>query len=247
MKLRPQLTRSFELLDIERSGDGRTVTAYAATFGDPYEVRDQFGHYFESINRSAFNRTISRGINAVSVFYNHGRTIDGRSSDRYSMPIGTPQEIKADGRGLLTVTRYAATETADEVLSLIDSGAIRAQSFRGPIYEDAAPRPHASGLQLVERMQLGLIEYGPTPIPVNQGAGMVSVRSTSDLLTVDPSELTDEERASLLAALQDLAPLPAPGDAGTADGSADEAPPHPVDPASDPIHLAQAQRRRRAA
>jgi HK97 family phage prohead protease len=247
MRSRPEINRSFPLLDIERGGDGRTVTAYAATFGDPYEVRDQHGHYFESINPQAFNRAIGRGVGSVSVFYNHGRTINGDSPASLSIPIGTPLEIRADGRGLLTVTRYNNSEMADQILAAIDNKSIKAQSFRGPIFQDGPKQLHRSGIPLVERMQLGLIEYGPTPMPVNVGAEMVSVRSTTELLTVDPADLTDDERAELLAALNDLTPPPAPvEDDGTAVGSGDEEAPPPMDPAFDPYLIAQAQRRRRA-
>lgn len=247
--MRPEINRAFELIDIEidRAGDGRTVTAYAATFGDPYEVRDQHGHYFETINSHAFNRAIGRGVGSVSVFYNHGRDINGGSPAALSIPIGTPLEIRADGRGLLTVTRYNGSEMADGILEAIRAGSIKAQSFRGPIFQDGPRGQHQSGLPLVTRMQLGLVEYGPTPMPVNVGAEMVSVRSTTELLTVDPADLTDDERAELLAALNDLTPHPAPVDDGTADGSGDEEAPPEWDPALDPNFVAQAQKRRRAA
>lgn len=248
MRRRPEINRAFPLLDIERGGgDGRTVTAYAATFGDPYEVRDHQGHYYEQIHPAAFNRAIGRGIGGVSVFYNHGRTINGESTAELSVPIGTPLEIRADGRGLLTVTRYNKSPFADQLLEAIDNLSLRSQSFRGPIFEDGPRARHESGLPLVTRTQLGLIEYGPTPMPANANAEMVSVRSTTELLTVDPSELTEEERAELLAALNDLTPPPAPVEDGTADGSGDnQAPPTP-DPALDPLYVAQAQKRRRVA
>jgi HK97 family phage prohead protease len=250
VRQRPEINRSFPLLDIEieRAGDGRTVTAYAATFGDPYEVGDIHGHYFESINPKAFNRTISRGFSGVAVLYNHGMQLGTTTqpSDRFGVPLGVPLEIRADARGLLTRTRYSKTPLADEVLELIRDGGITSQSFRGPIFQSARPQRHASGLQLIERTELGLRDYGPTPFPVNVGAEMVSVRST-DLLTVDPADLTDDERAELLAALnQSLTPPPAPVNDGTAVSPGDEEAPPPTDPASDPLYLAQANRRRRA-
>jgi len=244
-----EISRSFPLLDIEieRAGDGRTVTAYAATFGEPYEVSDVHGHYYETINRTAFNRTISRGYGGVAVLYNHGRILGTSTpSERFSIPLGVPLEISADGRGLLTRTRSSKTPLADEVLELIRDHAITTQSFRGPIFRSAAPTTHGSGLNLIERTELGLMDYGPSPWPVNDGAAILAVRSTAELLTVDPSELTDDERAALLAALQDLTPQTAPVDDGIADGTGDEQAPPPMDPAFNPDHLAQAQRRRRA-
>lgn len=244
--------RSFPLIDLERSSDGRTVTAYAATFGDEYEVRDQFGHYWESINRAAFNRTLGRGLNHVQVLFNHGRTIEGASSSRFSMPLGTPIEVKPDTRGLLTVTRYAKTPLADEVLELIGDGAIRAQSFRGAIVHTAPARPGREGLQTLERLELGLREYGPCPFAVNTGAEVLSLRS--DLLTVAPEDLTDEERAELRALLDSVnGPSPDPADLGPSGEPAEEEDPQqqpaeeaPAAGSSLHVHeIAQAQRRRR--
>ena len=248
MRPRPEISRAFPLLDIEieRAGDGRTVTAYAATFGDAYEVADVHGHYYETINPTAFNRTLARGLGNVAVLYNHGRILGTTTpSERFSVPLGVPLEVTADRRGLLTRTRYSKTPLGDEVLELIRDGAITSQSFRGPIFGSAEPTIHRSGLNLIERTELGLLDYGPSPWTVNQGAAIMAVRSTAELLTVAPEDLTDDERAELLAALQDLAPQPAPVPKdGTAEGTGEEEAP-PPDPALDPYLIAQAQRRRR--
>jgi len=251
---RPQLERSYPLIDIEieRGGDGRTVTAYAATFGEPYEVRDRFGHYFETINRAAFNRAVSHGIERFQVLFNHGRTLEGAPSERFSLPLGVPLDVKPDHRGLLTRTRYSKTPLADEVLELIGDGAIRAQSFRGPVLRSAAPLRHDTGLPLIERTELGLVEYGPAPFAVNTGAEIVSVRS--DLLAIEPDELTDEERQELIELLQTAGTSPDLAGHGTSGEPADPQEPteeQPADPAPAPrsdfdvINLAQEQRRRR--
>ena len=50
--------RSYALDDITiRSGDGRTVEAYAAVFDTPARIHDRQGHYLERIARSAFDAT----------------------------------------------------------------------------------------------------------------------------------------------------------------------------------------------
>jgi phage head maturation protease len=139
-----EITRTVPLLDYEiaRDGDGRTVTAYAAAFGNSYEVRDQDGHYDEIVNAKAFNQAIRRGaVRTAQVHFNHGLTLWGTPSDRYSMPVGVPEEIRAEPLGLLTVTRYAKTELGDEILQLWRDGAIRGQSFRGEVYRSAKPKP----------------------------------------------------------------------------------------------------------
>jgi phage head maturation protease len=203
--MKPMIERSIPLTDFEISRtDGRTVTAYAATFGDLYPVIDQFGDYDEEISRVAFNRELGRGFGHVGVFYNHGMTALGTPSDRNSSPVGTPLDIRPDGRGLLTVTRYAPTPLGEEILELIRSEALRFQSFRGPVYDTVRKRSGAGRL-ILERTALGLTEYGPTAMPANSRAEIIAVRSTA--LAEQIEALTDDQRAEL-ARLLTTSPTP---------------------------------------
>lgn len=246
----PEISRVVPLLDyeIDRSGDGRTVTAYAATFGVPYEVFDEHGHYDETINAAAFNRTIANGVvRTVQVHFNHGLTLWGTPSDRYSMPLGTPVDVRADTRGLVTVTRYARTELGDEVLALWQDGAIRGQSFRGSVYRSAPPRRGANAWPLVERLELGLREYGPTPNPTNADAGLVAIRSQ---LLAQVGELSPEERRELAALLADTAAVgddthdhTDTGTPSVEEGSVES--PVASGPSTELLELANAARRRR--
>lgn len=251
----PTIERSVPLLDIERGGtDGRTVTAYAATFDQPYPVRDHEGDYDEEIDPAAFNRELGRGIGGVNVVFNHGMTIWGTPSERFSMPIGTPIEVKPDGRGLLTVTRYNQTPLADEVLELIDSGSVRFQSFRGPVYKSEVRRG-ADGRTIRRRLALGLKEYGPSPFPANAGAEMLAIRN--ELLADQIGTMTAEQRAELAVLLADqtdplLDPDPprSPVDEGQPEPPADDpdsdtADEAPAGPDIDTLILANANRRRR--
>lgn len=188
-----------EGIEIMRSvPDGRTVEAYAAAFEHPYEVKDQHGHYMEVVERSAFNKTLADGaLKRAMCLFNHGLTVLGSPSDAYSVPIGTPLEIRPDGKGLLTRTRYNKGPDIDRILEAIDNGAIRSYSFRGRIVRSnpaqipacscCVPRRQArfgtnamSGsrsLSTVTRHELGLSDYGPTPAPVNTAAAILAVRS----------------------------------------------------------------------
>lgn len=246
------ITRSVPLLDyeIERSGDGRTVVAYAAAFNNLYEVRDHQGHYDEKINPVAFNKVLARSnaVASVQVHFNHGLTLWGTPSDRYSVPVGVPLEIRPDGRGLLTRTRYANTELGDEILQLWVDGAIRGQSFRGPTYPNGqrTTQNGPNGRPVIERMQLGLTEYGPTPNPANDAAGLVAIRSQ---LLEQFGQLTDDERAALAELLAETPTLGDPAQTGPDAGPATD----PVAPAAPPaadllgelLELANANRRRR--
>lgn len=217
-------TRSFPLDDIQVTGDGdgRTVEAYAAIFDTPAEIRDVDGHYMEVIGRSAFDKTISERGTRLPVFYNHGRTLHGQSSERGSVPIGSPVEVRVDGRGLYTRTRYHRTPLADEILEAIREGSIRGQSFSGRFLQSTparVPRRQRGGeLPTVTRTEIRLTEYGPTPIPAYEGAEILGVRSLVDRL----GGLSEEERAELIAALTPATTPESGAGAGT-DTSTEEA------------------------
>lgn len=212
------ILRSFALDDlvVRADGDGRTVEAYAAVFNTPTEIKDFDGHYLEVIDRAAFNGAINRG-SKVGVLFNHGRDIYGNPSDRYSMPIGTPESIKADTRGLHTVTRIAKTPLGDEVLELMRSGAIDGFSFSGrPIRSQR--QPAGSGLPTILRTELSLREYGPAVFRAYDDARVLAVRAedladTIGQLPPDEVEhLVEVLRSRIPASPADDAVLPARAD-----------------------------------
>lgn len=185
--------REFTLdgIDILRGGaggDGRTVEAYATVFDTPAEIKDQHGHYMETIHRAAFDDVLRGGFDKVKVFYNHGMHLNGQPSDRWSVPIGRPVDIRADGRGLRTITRLNEGADGDQILEAIRNQAITGYSFRGPIRKSDPPRiPRAKDghpLPTVTRMGLGLTEYGPTPAPYYADSKILALRSRAS--TIDP-------------------------------------------------------------
>jgi HK97 family phage prohead protease len=196
-------------IHVRSGGDGRTVEAYAAIFNTEAPISDQDGHYREMIAPTAFAKTLAeRGTN-FGVFFNHARTIDGFPSDRYSMPLGKPLEIRADGKGLLTVTRYSQTDLADEVLESIRSGAITSQSFSGIYVKSTPRRPPRGGyrmgasgdLTLVTRSEIAMREYGPAALHgAYEDAAILGVRSA--LLG-----LNETQRLALLQHLGGTTPL----------------------------------------
>jgi phage head maturation protease len=192
---RAELFRSYPLEDyhIVRTGEGdssgRVVEAYCTVFDEPAEIADHQGHYEEEIDRSAFNKRVAdlersrNGFAAAKVFYNHGMTIHGSPSDRYSMPVAVCEGIRIESRGPLTRSRYLDTPLGNEVLEMWRSGAVTAQSFTGAIIRSSPPlrpgeryRPRNGQLPRVRRLELGLKEYGPTPFPAYTGAELVGVR-----------------------------------------------------------------------
>lgn len=212
--------RVWTLDDIEiirggQGGDGRTVSAYAAIYGSPTEIRDQHGHYMEIIDRAAFRRTLAHGdiSKRVTVLYNHGLGLNGEHHPLGSVPIGSPIEIRSDDRGLLTVTRFNKSELADAVLEAIKAGDIRGYSFRGRVFRsdpERVPRIQRGGpLPIITRTELGLSEYGPTPIPFYADAAVVAIRSSA---IAQAMRLPERERIVIARAL--LADEPEPETTG---------------------------------
>lgn len=210
-KVRSWYDRSFPLEGIEiltraKGGDGRTVEAYASVFDVPTEIHDEHGHYNERIHRSAFNMTINSGAAAHALcLYNHGMSVvDGRPDSLAQVPLGTPLEIRPDGRGLRTLTRYNKSALAESVLESIKNDDITAQSFRGRIFRSdpqQVPRVRrGQPLPTVTRMELGLTDYGPTPRPYYEGASIVAVRSVRQIAS-DLAGLDETERAELIRML----------------------------------------------
>lgn len=205
-------TRTFPLDDIRirSEGDGRTVEAYAAVFDTDSEIHDADGHYIERNAATAFNKTIAERGNRFGCFYNHALTIHGTPSERGSVPLGTPLEIRPDGKGLLTVTRYNRTPFADDILESIRNGDIRGMSYTGRFLQsDAGPggrppyRPNRSGkLTTVTRTEIALKEYGPTPFPAFEDATIVGVRALRMLGQLRWEDLDEDQRAQLVASLR---------------------------------------------
>ena len=205
MRLYP--LENIEILRSERDGDGREgviVEAYAAVFGQPAEIADHEGHYIEEIDRAAFDTAIAFAqrntgglAGNVKVLYNHGLTVQGTPAPEFQLPIGVPEDIRPEERGLLTRTRYDAEDPfVQRLLGKIRQGSITAQSFTGRIIRSDPQlrrgdrhRPDSTGsLRTVRRMKLGLREYGPVLWPAYTGAEILGVRMSIPGGVLDPDE-----------------------------------------------------------
>ena len=120
---------------------GTLVEAYATVFDEPAEIHDDQGHYSEIIDRAAFDQALtriraSRGgfASHVKVLYNHGKTAEGTPAPEFQLPLGVPEDIRPESRGLLTRTRYDAGDPlAERILGKIEAGSITSYSFVGGI------------------------------------------------------------------------------------------------------------------
>jgi HK97 family phage prohead protease len=180
MSARP-VERGFLLDDVHvrSDGDGRTVEAYAAMFDTRAEIQDQDGHYNEVLAPTSFNQTIhNKGPGGFRVLFNHGRTIDGTPNPLATTPIGTPVEVRADERGVFTVTRYLNNPLADDVLDAIKKGAIKAQSFSGRFLKSTRTYPNGRrNMPEIVRHVIDMREYGPAVFAAYEAAAIVGTRA----------------------------------------------------------------------
>lgn len=190
--------RAFKLddLHVRSDGGGRIVEAYAAVFNSRTEVIDQDGHYREELSPTSFAKTIqTRGATGFGVLFNHGRTIDGTPNPAGTMPIGVPLEVRADERGVYTVTRYLDNPLADQVLDAIKAGAIKAQSFSGRFRKSVRSYPEgkkSGALPLITRQEVEMREYGPAVFAQYTDAAILGTRAAESfmrsVLTMSPDE-----------------------------------------------------------
>lgn len=249
--------RAFPLDDIRilsraEGGDGRTVEAYAAVFMRATEIWDADGHYMEQIAPAAFENTLQQRRNSIFCLYNHGKTLAGVSSDRWSVPIGTPVDMRTDAKGWLTVTRYNEGPDADQILEAIKNKSLRGMSFTG-VFLRSEPElkgrweqygPDETGaLPLVTRTEIAAIEYGPTPVPAYDDAQVVGVRSKVEAARERVTLLTPKvmRDLGLLDADRSITPDLAAAVPGTVRPDVHATPEHRTDPLVTPDDPAEAK------
>lgn len=183
--------RSYAIDDlvVRSDGDGRTVEAYMAVFNQPTEIQDQYGHYYEVIDRSAFNGVIKRNAKPL-VMFNHGRDMHGTRSDYWSTPVAVHRSMEADGRGVRVSSWYVQTPKGDEALELIRSGAVDGYSFSGKPNRSQPIAATNGDLPTIVRQDMGLVEYGPAILRAYEGARVLALRSEST--DFDPQELVEQ-------------------------------------------------------
>jgi HK97 family phage prohead protease len=214
-------------------------------FDTPAEIRDRDGHYNEVLTRTSFDKTINdRGTN-FGVFYNHAMTLHGTPDGNLSVPIGVPQEVSRDERGVFTATRYLDNPLADSVLDGIKQRAIRGYSFTGRTIKSTRMKGAKRGdLPTIMRNEIAMREYGPTVFPYYQEAVILATRSNAafldELATLEPEDV--ERLRNMLGIATPLEPAGAEGTSSEAARAAQE--PHEHSARQSTFNFAAALRQR---
>lgn len=167
-------------------GDGRTLSGYAAMFGEATEINSWEGTFTESIRRGAFRKTIREQTPVMQ--FDHGRhPLIG------SIPIGSIADLREDEQGLWIEGRISDNWLMQPVRDAIAEGSVTGMSFRFEVvreeWRDASGKrlkpeevpdllwmPGDRGPLQRELIEVRMRELGPVVFPAYAGTS-VSVRA----------------------------------------------------------------------
>ncbi|MFE7236093.1 HK97 family phage prohead protease [Streptomyces sp. NPDC057596] len=209
-----QLARADGDGDVE--GDGRSLSGYAALFGESTEIDSWEGHFTETIRKGAFRKTIRE--NTPVMQFDHGRhPLIG------SIPIGAITDLREDDQGLLVEGRITDNWLMQPIRDAIAEQTVNGMSFRFEVvreeWRDANGKlvkpeevydllwmPGDRGPLQRELIELKCRELGPVVFPAYTGTTVsVRARDVAGGLARD-DDFTRRIRASLARSAQAVAP-----------------------------------------
>jgi HK97 family phage prohead protease len=193
--------------DAGEESDGRTLTGYAALFGQDTEIDSWEGRFTETIRKGAFKKTIREQTPVMQ--FDHGRhPLIG------SIPIGSIADLREDDAGLYVEGRITDNWLMQPVRDAIAEKTINGMSFRFEVvreeWRDANGKvvkpeevldllwmPGDRGPLRRELIELKCRELGPVVFPAYAGTSVsVRARDVADGLAHD-DEMTRRIRQSL--------------------------------------------------
>lgn len=211
--------RMGDVVELQASNDGPgTLAGYFARFGEQTEINNPAeGHFLETIAPGAFTKTLSdRGYDPttgllraggqhVPVLFHHG--LDSAIGMR---PLGVPSMIRQDGQGVYGEVPLDDTSYNRDLAASLKSGAL-GQSFRFRPVTARDVWTRSGELPQVTRGEVGLKEFGPTPIPAYGGstAGLRSgdvpdLRASDGSISLTRFLLDSDQDPELIALMPEL-------------------------------------------
>ena len=199
----------FQLLRAEDDGegDGRTLSGYAAVFGQDTEIDSWEGRFTETIRKGAFRKTIRESVPVMQ--FDHGRhPLIG------SLPIGSITDLREDDQGLFVEGRITDNWLIQPVRDAIAEQTVNGMSFRFEVVReewrdvngklvkpeevlDLLWMPGDRGPLRRELIELKCRELGPVVFPAYAGTSVsVRARGVADGLVHDEA-MTRSIRYSL--------------------------------------------------
>lgn len=193
--------------DESEAGDGRTLSGYAAVFGQDTEIDSWEGQFVETIRKGAFKKSLRERTPIMQYDHGHHPLIG-------SLPIGRIEQLREDDEGLYTEARLSDNWLIEPVRDAIAEGTVSGMSFRFEVvrdeWRDAAGKtvkpdelldllwmPGDRGPLKRELIELKVRELGPVCWPAYEGTSVsVRARSMASALAHD-DDLTRQIRRSL--------------------------------------------------
>jgi HK97 family phage prohead protease len=155
--------------EIRSDGDRRTLVGYAAMFNRSTVINSWEGNFREQIAPGAFARSIKNKGTGIKVLFNHG--MDPSIGDK---PLGRASTIQEDAKGLYVEVPLSRTSYNDDIIALLEDGAIDGMSFRFNSWEYPD-----KGLPTRTLREVNLSEFGPVTFPA-YAATSAGVRSRDE-------------------------------------------------------------------
>ncbi|MDI9936586.1 HK97 family phage prohead protease [Rhodococcus sp. IEGM 1351] len=207
MKTNPYTVRdfAFQVDESRDTGDGRTLSGYAAVFDQDAEIKSYEGKFIERIKFGAFKRTL--GIHNPIMQYDHGRDVRVGT-----VPIGVYSELREDEHGLFVEGRLLDNPVVEPIRQAIEAHAITGMSFKFRVLADywtdkvgrrlseyemqrLVSSPGSRGPIHRTITEIALHEAGPVASPAYRGTS-VGVRSSAESPRI--SKAMAERRLKLL-------------------------------------------------
>ena len=173
--------------EIKADVDKREVEAYASIF-------DNKDSYDDIMQKGAFTKTIKENIRRIKTLWNHN----------WDNPIGKPLRIEEDSKGLYTVTKFAKTSKADEILQLVKENVIDELSIGYTTVKDGYDKNKNANLL----KEVKLMEYSFVTFAANEEAQVTGVKNLDQYLNMinnfDINTLDQDKIKQAIKALESL-------------------------------------------
>lgn len=190
----------FALATNDAQSDGRTLSGYAAVFGQDTVINSFEGNFVERLAPNCFKKTLQERKYPICQFA-HGR--DSRTG---GVPIGVFTEMREDDHGLYVEARLFENDLVEPIRQAIEAQAISGMSFTFTVTRDEwmDNQGRSVGGNELQRLlwdsgdrgplqrtirEVRLMEAGPVIYPAYEGTS-VGVRSMD--------EITDEQRQAVV-------------------------------------------------
>jgi HK97 family phage prohead protease len=190
--VRPDRETRSGSLQMRASGDGSTLTVYghAATFDQPYEVTDWLGTYTETIDRGAFDKTLTEAD--VRFYVDHEGVALARSS-------AGNLDLRTDETGLAYEARLPGkVSVVQDLGELMRAGIMRESSFAFQTVRDEWNKDYT------ERnvQEVKLYDVSVVSLPANPAA-LAGVRAALMVRSLAPDLWTPELAAGIGLAIRE--------------------------------------------